>query len=53
MNLATKPDTSQPKGETAVQLFNDWLDPIERYSDFGPTLAAEKLAKLHGIYLAR
>ena len=25
----------------------------ERYSDFGPTLAAEKLAELHGIDLAR
>lgn len=25
----------------------------ERYSDFGPTLAAEKLAELHGIYLGR
>jgi hypothetical protein len=25
----------------------------ERYSDFGPTLAAEKLAELHGIHLAR
>src|ERR1700738_4805268 len=24
----------------------------ERYSDFGPTLAAEKLAELHGIVLA-
>ncbi len=25
----------------------------ERYCDFGPTLAAEKLAELHGIHLAR
>src|ERR1022692_3161336 len=25
----------------------------DRYSDFGPTLAAEKLAELHGIHLAR
>jgi Winged helix-turn helix len=25
----------------------------ERYSDFGPTLAAEKLAELHGIHLGR
>jgi hypothetical protein len=25
----------------------------ERYADFGPTLAAEKLAELHGIVLAR
>ena len=25
----------------------------ERYSDFGPTLAAEKLAELHDIHLAR
>src|SRR3981081_2085831 len=25
----------------------------ERYSDFGPTLAAEKLAELHEIHLAR
>jgi hypothetical protein len=25
----------------------------ERYSDFSPTLAAEKLAELHGIHLAR
>ena len=25
----------------------------ERYSDFGPTLAGEKLAELHGIYLGR
>src|SRR4029450_7650344 len=25
----------------------------ERYPDFGPTLAAEKLAELHGIHLAR
>ena len=25
----------------------------ERYSDFGPTLAAEKLAELHRIHLAR
>ena len=25
----------------------------ERYFDFGPTLAAEKLAELHGIHLAR
>src|ERR1700746_3938002 len=25
----------------------------ERYADFGPTLAAEKLAELHGICLAR
>ncbi len=25
----------------------------ERYSDFGPTLAREKLAELHGIHLAR
>ena len=25
----------------------------ERYADFGPTLAAEKLAELHGIHLAR
>lgn len=30
------------------------LDIIRaRYSDFGPTLAAEKLAQLHGIQLAR
>src|ERR1700732_4504485 len=25
----------------------------ERYSDFGPTLAAEKLAERHGIHVAR
>ena len=25
----------------------------ERYADFGPTLAGEKLAELHGIYLGR
>jgi hypothetical protein len=25
----------------------------ERYPDFGPTLAAEKLAELHGIHLGR
>src|ERR1700677_3148088 len=25
----------------------------ERYADFGPTLAAEKLAELHGIHLSR
>ena len=25
----------------------------DRYSDFGPTLAAEKPAELHGIHLAR
>lgn len=24
-----------------------------RYSDFGPTLACEKLAKVHGLYLAK
>ena len=29
MNLSTKPDSSQPKGETTVQLFDDWFDPIE------------------------
>lgn len=25
----------------------------ERYADFGPTLACEKLAELHGLYLAK
>ena len=28
-NITTKPDSSQPKAETAVQLFDDWFDPIE------------------------
>lgn len=25
----------------------------ERYADFGPTLAFEKLAEVHGLYLAK
>lgn len=25
----------------------------ERYADFGPTLACEKLAEVHGLYLAK
>lgn len=25
----------------------------ERYADFGPTLACEKLAEIHGLYLAK
>ena len=28
-SIITKPGSSQPKGETAVQLFDDWFDPIE------------------------
>jgi putative transposase len=27
--VTTKPDSSQPPGETAVELFDNWLDPIE------------------------
>lgn len=28
-SLTTTPDSLQPKAETAVQLFDDWFDPIE------------------------
>ena len=28
-SIITKPDSAQPKAETAVQLFGDWFDPIE------------------------
>jgi transposase-like protein len=28
-SITTKPDSSHPKAETAVQLFDDWFDPIE------------------------
>ena len=28
-NVITKSDSSQPVGETAVYLFDDWFDPIE------------------------
>ncbi len=28
-SVTTKPDPSQPTGETAVYLFDNWFDPIE------------------------
>jgi putative transposase len=28
-SITTKPDSSQPAGETAVDLFDNWFDPIE------------------------
>ena len=28
-NVTTKPDSSQPRSETAVHLFDNWFDPIE------------------------
>src|SRR5712671_5601439 len=28
-NVSTKPESSQPRSETAVQLFDNWFDPIE------------------------
>ena len=28
-NVTTKPDSSQPQPETAVQPFNNWFDPLE------------------------
>ena len=28
-SVTTKPDSLQPEAETAPQLFDDWLDPIE------------------------
>ena len=28
-NVTTKPESSQPRSETAVHLFDDWFDPIE------------------------
>jgi hypothetical protein len=28
-NITRKSDSSQPTAETAVYLFDDWLDPIE------------------------
>jgi putative transposase len=28
-SVTTKPNSSQPTGETAVYLFNNWFDPIE------------------------
>jgi hypothetical protein len=28
-NITTTPDSLHPKAETAVQLFDDWFDPIE------------------------
>ena len=28
-NVITKSESSQPVGETAVYLFDDWFDPIE------------------------
>ena len=28
-SVTTKPDSSQPTGETAVYLFDNWFDPIE------------------------
>ena len=28
-NVTTKPDSSQLEAETAPQLFDNWLDPIE------------------------
>jgi hypothetical protein len=28
-SVTTKPDSSQPTGETAVYLFENWFDPIE------------------------
>jgi len=28
-SIITKPESSQPKAETAVQLFDNWFDPIE------------------------
>jgi hypothetical protein len=28
-NITTKPDSSQPAAEMAVDLFDNWFDPIE------------------------
>ena len=28
-SITTKPDSSQPAAETAVDLFDNWFDPIE------------------------
>src|SRR4029077_19833924 len=28
-SVTTKPDSSQPTGETSVYLFDNWFDPIE------------------------
>ncbi len=28
-SVTTKPDSSQPTGETSVHLFDNWFDPIE------------------------
>ncbi len=29
-SVTTKPDSLQPQTETAVHLFDNWIDPIER-----------------------
>jgi hypothetical protein len=28
-SVTTKPESSQPQSETAVHLFDNWIDPIE------------------------
>jgi hypothetical protein len=46
-------DWRRPVQKELIGLFGELAAFRERYSDFGPTLAAEKLAELHGIHLAR
>ena len=47
-NITTKPDSSQPAAEMAVDLFDNWFDPIEfgvrsRVRDFIETMMEEEL----------
>jgi transposase len=44
-----KPSHNQLKAEVKQQAL-DWI--CERYRDFGPTLAAEKLGEVHGLHIS-
>lgn len=45
--LAASRQLMQGLAERALHIIRD------RYADFGPTLACEKLAEVHGLYLAK
>src|SRR4051794_13030788 len=44
---------SRRRGKPSNRSYPMALRIRERYADFGPTLAGEKLAELHGIHLGR
>jgi hypothetical protein len=53
-NVITKSESSQPVGETAVYLFDDWFDPIKhakRLEDLLGSLTHEQTT--HSLHSAR